>query len=108
MGKNFSQQLIRFAQITRLNLKFTPANWVFEFDLKTSSLLKSMSDSQDNKLQSYIGREYTDEVVNQINSKFAPWTVSLCPENEFYLEYYCENQIRCVVFNSKITKLCFG
>lgn len=67
-----------------------------------------MSESQDNKLQSYIGREYTDEVVKQINSKFAPWTVSLCPENEFYLEYYCENQIRCVVFNGKITKLCFG
>ena len=77
-------------------------------DLKASFLLKPMSDSLDNKLQSYIGQVYNEDTVKQINSKFAPWTVSLCPENEFYLEYYCENQIRCVVFNGKITKLCFG
>ncbi len=93
-------------QITRIC--GTSSTQLRELDLKTRLLLKPMSDSEDNKLQSYIGREYTDEVVEQINRKFAPWTVSLCPENEYYLEYYCENQIRCVVFNGKITKLCFG
>ncbi len=67
-----------------------------------------MSVPEDNELESYIGKVYNQDTVTQINRKFAPWTISLCPEDEFYLEYYCENQIRCVVSNGKISKLCFG
>ncbi len=67
-----------------------------------------MSDSQSDRLERYIGREYNNEVADQLNKEFAPWTVSLCSEDEFYLEYYCENQIRCVVVNGLICQLCFG
>ncbi len=66
-----------------------------------------MSERRD-RLLSYIGREYTEEVVKQIQTEFAPYRVSLCSAGHFYLENYWVNQIRCVVANGKITNLCFG
>jgi hypothetical protein len=66
-----------------------------------------MSERRD-RLLSYIGREYTEEVVKQIQTEFAPYRVSLCEPSRFYLENYWINQIRCVVANGKITNLKFG
>lgn len=61
-----------------------------------------------NRLLSYIGCEYTEEVVKQMQTEFAPYRVSLCELDDFYLENYWMNQIRCVVADGKITNLKFG
>lgn len=44
-----------------------------------------MSERRD-RLLSYIGREYTEEVVAQMNKEFAPYRVRLCELDSFYLE----------------------
>ncbi len=66
-----------------------------------------MSERRD-RLLSYIGQDYNPDVVAQMQTEFAPYRVSLCSANRFYLENYWMNQIRCVVADGKITNLKFG
>lgn len=61
-----------------------------------------------NELNKYIGKEYNDKTIMEMNKKFAPYVVSLCTCDSFYLENYWHNQIRCVVENNIITNLQFN
>jgi hypothetical protein len=56
-------------------------------------------------LMSYIGKEFTDEIINEINSQFAPYIINCCDDVSFYDKQYWTNQIRCVVENGIIIKL---
>ena len=59
-------------------------------------------------LLSYVGKDFNDQTVLEINKKFTPYAISMCDIDDFYLENYWTNQIRCVVDNGKIIKLGFN
>ncbi len=58
-----------------------------------------------NDLSYYIGLDYNDDIVKEINKKFKPYTIMECDEDSFYHENIWINHIRCVVKNGKIIKL---
>lgn len=60
-----------------------------------------------NILNTFIGKDYNKETINQINKIFTPFTVQLCNPSDYYLQNFRFNTIRCLVQNDKIYKLCF-
>ena len=59
-------------------------------------------------LSMYIGKEYNEEIKNEIESVFNPYKLYLCDIDYFYLEFCLINIIRCVIENGKITQLSFN
>lgn len=50
-------------------------------------------------------RYFNEITKKEIETLFYPYTITVCTIDEFYLENYWENTIRCVVINDKIDKL---
>lgn len=61
-----------------------------------------------NRLARYIGKEYNEEIKNEIESVFTPYKLYICDIDYYYLENCLINIIRCVVENKTITHLCFN
>lgn len=60
------------------------------------------------KLKSYIGKIFTEEIEMEINNIFKPYVLTLCSRETCYLENYWYNQIRCVVENNVIVMIQFN
>lgn len=61
-----------------------------------------------NNLWHYIGKEYNEEIKFEIENKFNPYKLIICDIDYYYLENCLLNTIRCVVYDRKITNLCFN
>jgi hypothetical protein len=57
------------------------------------------------ELDKYIGCYFNEIIKTEIEDKFKPYRVTICDFNNFNLEDFWENQIRCVVMDGKIYKL---
>ncbi len=60
------------------------------------------------ELLKYIGSDYNEQIQIEINKKFEPYMIQLCDIENYYLENFWHNQIRCVVDKNKIIKLQFN
>ncbi len=59
------------------------------------------------KLNSYIGKQYTEQVAKQLKEDVVPYKIlTFDHDNEEEVFYY--NTIRCIVISGIITKLTFG
>ena len=59
-------------------------------------------------LQKYVGKEYNNEVKNQIETQFYPYIVETCDMDQFYCEDFWLNQIRCGLLNGIINAIQFN
>lgn len=71
-------------------------------DLINQSLIRR------NFLARYIGKEYNEDIKNEIESVFNPFKICVCDMDYLYLEFCLSDVIRCVVEDGKITHLCFN
>lgn len=60
------------------------------------------------KLNKYIGNDFNENTKSKIEKEFNSYKVTLCDLDNFYLENFWNNQIRCVVVNGKIYKIKFN
>ena len=59
-------------------------------------------------INDYIGKNYNDEIKEEIERVFTPYKIYICDIDKFYLEYYVVDRIRCVIQDGKIFKLKFN
>lgn len=56
-------------------------------------------------LYDYIGKEYNEEIIQEMNKKYYPYSIDICDELQFNQLVFLSHTIRCVIENGKIGQL---
>ena len=74
-------------------------------DYLSKNKKQKISNFNNEDLKKFIGKNWNSETEQQILKIISPYTIDLCDEERYYLDYYCPDTVRCLVENGIIQKI---